>query len=87
MKNIKIIVGLFLIFALPISSFAVPPSRGHGSTPPRSASHSSYHGHGRPSHHGHHGHHSYHGYYYGSDYYTRDAFWTFLGFSALIWST
>ena len=83
MKSIKIIVGLFLILALPISSFAVPPSRGHGSTPPKSASHSSYHGHGRPSHHGHHRHHDYHGYYYGSDYYTRDAFWTFLGFSAL----
>ena len=63
MKNIKLIVTLFLMFALPAASFA---GRGHGSTPPR------------PAHHG-----SYHGYYYGSDYYTRDAFWTFLGFSAL----
>ena len=84
MKNIKLIVTLFLMFALPVASFA---GRGHGSTPPRPANHGSYHGHARPAHHGHHGHyrpHYYHGYYYGRNYYyTRDAFWTFLGFSAL----
>ena len=87
MKNIKLIVTLFLMFALPVASFA---GRGHGSTPPRPAHHGSYHGHSRPAHHGYHGHHGhyrphyYHGYYYGRNYYyTRDAFWTFLGFSAL----
>ena len=90
MKKIKIIVSLFLIFALPIASFA---GNGHSATPPapaHSGGHSGHSGHPGPrpgpSHHGHHGHHShhshhsnYHGYYYD----TSDAFWAFLGFSAL----
>ena len=84
MKSVKIIICLFLMIALPISSFAV----GHGSTPPRPAHSSGHHGGpgGHPGHHSrpsHHRHHNYHGYYYGGDYYTRDAFWAFLGFSAL----
>ena len=83
MRKIKIMVSLFLIFALPIASFAVPPRNGgSGANPP--AHHGSHSGHPGPrpgpSHHGHHSHHSnYHGYYYD----TSDAFWTFLGFSAL----
>ena len=84
-------VSLFLIFALPIASFAAPAKGGgHSATPPASAHSGGGHsGHGPgpgprpgpgPGHHGHHGHPDhYHGYYYD----TSDAFWAFLGFSAL----
>ena len=46
MRNIKIIISLFLMLALPITTFAAPP-KGHKPPPPK------------PPHHHHHHHHDY----------------------------
>ena len=58
------------MLTLPMATFAAPP-RGHHNPPP-SHHHGGHHG-------GHHGHH----YHSSSHYYSNDAFWAFLGFSAL----
>ena len=67
MKNIKIIISLFLMFTLPIATFAAPP-KGHKPPP--------------PPHHHHHDHH-HHGYYYSSNNSARDAIFVLLGLSAI----
>ena len=67
MKYIKIIIGLFLMFTLPITTFATPPKKGHKPPPP-------------PPHHHHHHHH--HDYYYSNNS-ARDAVFVLLGISAI----
>ena len=74
MKNIKIIISLFLVFTLPMVTFAAPPSKGH---------HAPSHHHNYHDNHDYHyaNHHDYNKHY--RSYYERDAIFVLLGLSAI----
>lgn len=69
MKNMKIIISLFLMLTLPMATFAAPPKKGHYPPPPN------------PHHHHHHHHNHHNDYYYSNN--ARDAIFVLLGISAI----